>query len=109
MGRIHPGNDIPTRRTMQGFSPRRGPTVWQHNDPMDSLTRSFDWILQFERERIKNGLEPLFWDLGMIGMLDTYYSKQPRFQAPSTKPDFYGSIEFNIDIPVNELVHVVSV
>ncbi len=102
------GMTFPLEEQCSAFLQDADPRFGKHDDPTDSLSRSFDSILQFERERIKNGLEPLYWEHGMIGMLDTYYSKQPRFRSPSTKPDFCGPFEFNIDLPVEELGHAVS-
>ena len=100
------GMAFPLEEQCRAFLQDVDPKLSKIDNPMDSLARCFDYILQFERERIKNGLEPLFWDLNMIEMLDTYYSKQPRFRPLSTKPVFCGPFECDIHIPTEELCHI---
>lgn len=97
------GMTFPFEDQCRAFLQDVDPKLSSIDNPLDNLACGFDWMLQFERERIKYGLEPRYWDLNLIGKLDLYYSKQPRFRFPSTKPDFYGPFEFDIRISKEEL------
>jgi len=97
------------------FLKEEGCPLAKNNSPVGSLARAFDHIFQFDRRRVQIGLGPLFfsgcggedtlWEENYLGYLDTYYSKQPHFRSPNTKPSFCGPFEFDIQIPISEFSH----
>lgn len=79
------GMAFPFKEQCRAFLQDVDPQFSKQNDPIDSLCRMFDWILQFDRERIKLELEPLVlgtqkdWKSGHV-LLET-----ATFQVPLNK------------------------
>lgn len=88
--------------------------------PTDSCTEKmaggFDYTFQFDRKRVQLGLGPLFfagsgaeaivWEEELLGYFDTYYARQPRFRNPEAKPPLCGPFQYEIDIPIEGLEHI---
>ncbi len=86
------------------------------NSPLEKSASAFDHFFQMDRKRIQIGLGPLafvgvgaeavLWEESYLGYLDTYFAKQPRFRNPTAKPPLCGPFEFEIDIPIEGLEHI---